>query len=259
MNPAISMNDSGPAGRTANREPIPILVYHQVAAAPPKGTPYRSLLVSPANFARQMAWLAMLGYQGLSMSALQPYLRGERSGKVVGITFDDGYLNNLENALPVLQRHGFSSTCYVVSQLLGRTNLWDAPVGIPQTPLMTAAQLRQWQAGGQEVGAHTRNHARLTALEEAAARTEIVQGKAELEDWLGCTVDHFCYPYGEYTDVHVAIAREAGFHTTTTTAKSRCHAGEDWMQLPRVPVLRRTSRPALWLKLATGYGDKQRR
>ena len=78
--------------------------------------------------------LKLMGYQGLSMSQLQPYLRGEKSGKVVGITFDDGYLNNLTNALPVLQKHGFSSTCYAVSGLLGQTNLWDAKIGIAQTP-----------------------------------------------------------------------------------------------------------------------------
>jgi peptidoglycan/xylan/chitin deacetylase (PgdA/CDA1 family) len=86
---------------TLNRQPIPILVYHQIAGAPPKGSPFRGLYVAPAAFARQMAWLKLLGYKGLSMGALQPYLRGELSGKVVGITFDDGYRNNLTHALPV--------------------------------------------------------------------------------------------------------------------------------------------------------------
>jgi peptidoglycan/xylan/chitin deacetylase (PgdA/CDA1 family) len=95
--------------------PVPILTYHQVAEAPVKGTAFRSLSVAPADFRRQMAFLHGLGYQGLSMTALQPFLKGERQGKVFGITFDDGYLNNLTHALPVLQQYGFSSTCYVVS------------------------------------------------------------------------------------------------------------------------------------------------
>lgn len=113
-------------------------------------------------------WLCfkLLGYEGLSMSGLLPYLRGERHGKVVGITFDDGYLNNLTDALPVLQRQGFSSTCYAVSSLLGKTNEWDRDIGIAQVPLMTVDQLRLWVAsgqevGGQEVGSHPQNHARL--------------------------------------------------------------------------------------------------
>jgi peptidoglycan/xylan/chitin deacetylase (PgdA/CDA1 family) len=140
---------------TANTKPIPILVYHQIDAAPAKGAPFRGLYVSRAAFGRQMALLKLMGYRGLSMTDLQPYLRGEKFGKVVGITFDDGYLNNLTNALPALKKQGFSSTCYVVDGLLGKTNVWDEHIGIAQTPLMTAEQLLQWQAGGQEVGAHT--------------------------------------------------------------------------------------------------------
>jgi peptidoglycan/xylan/chitin deacetylase (PgdA/CDA1 family) len=239
--------------------PIPILTYHQVADAPPKGAPYRSLSVAPADFFRQMQWLSLLGYRGLSMTALLPYLRGERVGKVVGITFDDGYLNNLVHAAPVLQHHGFSATCYAVSQLLGKTNIWDLEAGVAQTPLMDASQLKQWQAQGQEVGAHTRNHARLLKLDRAQSQEEIAGCKRELESLLGVAVDHFCYPYGEFTPEHVAMAKDAGYLTVTTTQRSRCFAGEDFLQLPRVPVARRTTRLALWLKLATRYEDRRRK
>lgn len=244
--------------RTNNLSPIPILVYHQIAPAAPKGTPFRSLSVAPADFARQMGFLKLLGYQGLSMSDLMPYLRGERRGKVFGITFDDGYLNNLTHALPVLQRYGFSSTCYVVSQLMGKTNTWDLKVGIPQVPLMTAEQLRQWGASGQEVGAHTRHHVHLTQLDETACRQEIAQCKSELEEAVGAPVQHFCYPYGEYSAQHMAMAGEAGYVTVTTTQRSRCQAQEDMLQLPRVPVLRTTTRLALWLKVASAYEDRRR-
>jgi peptidoglycan/xylan/chitin deacetylase (PgdA/CDA1 family) len=242
---------------TNNSSPIPILMYHQIAQAPPKGTPFRSLCVAPADFQRQMGFLKLLGYQGLSMGALQPYLRGEREGKVVGITFDDGYLNNLTHALPVLQRHGFSSTCYAVSQLLGQSNVWDREIGIPQVPLMTADQLRQWVAGGQEVGAHTRHHVRLNQLDAAACRDEIALCKAELEAAAGASVTHFCYPYGQYSAAHVTLAREAGYQTVTTTQRGRCHAGADLFELPRITVARRTTRLGLWLKVATAYEDRQ--
>ena len=71
--------------------PIPILTYHQIDKAPPKGTPMRSLYVSKNSFERQMMTLKVLGYKGLSMSELQPYLLGQKQGRVIGITFDDGY------------------------------------------------------------------------------------------------------------------------------------------------------------------------
>ena len=244
---------------TANRQPIPILVYHQIAAAPPKGSPFRSLYVAPEAFARQMEWLKMLGYTGLSMSDLQPYLLGEKCGKVVGITFDDGYQNNLVHALPVLQKQGFSSTCYVVSGLLGKTNVWDESAGIAQTPLMSESEILQWKAAGQEIGSHTHQHIDLTAADDQTCRAEMGLGKTELEVLTDQPVNHFCYPYGRYELKHKAIAGELGFVTATTTARSRCHAQMDLLQLPRVPVLRSTSLPIFWLKIATGYEDRRKK
>ncbi|MFZ3219049.1 MAG: polysaccharide deacetylase family protein [Rhodoferax sp.] len=220
--------------------------------------PYRSLYVAPIDFQRQMALLHRLGFQGLSMSALGPYLSGERCGKVFGITFDDGYLNNLTNALPVLQRYGFSSTCYVVSQQLGRTNIWDREVGIPEVDLMTADQLQLWIAGGQEVGAHTRHHVRLPMQDAAVCRDEIAACKSELETLTGTAVGHFCYPYGAFTPEHEAMVRDAGYLTATTTQRSRCLSGESFTALPRVPVLRSTTRLLLWFKMVSAYEDRRR-
>lgn len=240
------------------RPPIPILTYHQVQAPPPRGVPFRSLVVSPAAFARQMAWLRLLGYQGLCMSALEPYLRGEKTGKVVGITLDDGYANNLAHALPALRKNGFSATCYVVSGQLGGTNAWDHAKGVPPQPLMTVQQLKAWVAGGQEVGGHTRSHIDLLAADDATAREEIAGCKRDLEDALGTPVRHFCYPYGYHRPEHAAMVREAGYATATTTERARTRASDDLFELPRAPMLRTTSLPVLWLKVATGYEDRKR-
>ena len=243
------------ANVTSNVSPIPILVYHQVAEAPKKGAPFRGLYVSPAAFARQMTLLKILGYQGLSMTDLQPYLRGEKTGKVVGITFDDGYLNNLTNALPVLQKQGFSSTCYVVDGLLGQTNVWDAGIGIAQTPLMTAEQLLQWQTGGQEVGAHTKEHVDLLAISELAAWKQIANSKPALQNLLNQPVNHFCYPFGKFDKLHEVMAKQAHYETATTTVRGRVAKATNMLTLPRVPVLRSTSLPVFWLKIATAYED----
>src|SRR6185312_7285680 len=120
----------------------PILMYHNVAEVPdalhPDG---RCLYVTPAAFAAQMGLLARLGWRGVSMSEAMPYLRGEKRGRIAAITFDDGYLDNLENAMPVLRRHGFSPTCYIVNGCIGKHNLWDtAKLGVKK-PMMTVGQL----------------------------------------------------------------------------------------------------------------------
>lgn len=244
---------------TRNPRPIPILVYHQIDEAPPKGQPFRSLYVAPAAFARQMRLLRCLGYKGLSMTDLQPYLSGERTGRVVGITFDDGYLNNLTYALPVLKKHGFSSTCYAVSGLAGKTNLWDKDIGIAQTVLMDAEQMQQWVAGGQEIGSHTRSHIDFLQTGEESCRNEISAGKSDLEHMLCASVMQFCYPYGRYEPTHIEMVRAQNFLTATTTQRSRCHSGTDVLEIPRVPVLRATSLPMFWLKIATAYEDRRRK
>ena len=84
-------------------------MYHQIGEPNPKGTPFRGLTVHPDSFARQMRWMRRLGYRGLSMRDVMPYVRGERQGKVFGVTFDDGYRNVHRNAMPVLSELGFTA------------------------------------------------------------------------------------------------------------------------------------------------------
>lgn len=235
---------------------IPILMYHQIDAPPPRGTPLRGLVVSPASFARQMGLLRCLGYRGCSMRDLEPYLSGQRSGKVVGITFDDGYQNNLTNALPILKKFGFSATCYAVSDQIGGTNHWDQGLVATQ-PLMTADDWRQWVAAGMEVGSHTRTHADLNQLPAAQAHEEISGSKLALESQLGCEIRHFCYPYGRYAAEHCRMVREAGYITATTTRRGRVHVGDDPMQLRRVLVAQATHLLHLTLKLTTPYEDRR--
>lgn len=238
---------------TGSASPIPILTYHQIAEAPPKGTPFRSLCVAPSDFSRQMSMLRRLGYRGLSMADLMPYLHGEKTGKVFGITFDDGYLNNLTHALPVLLANDFTATCYVVSGLVGQTNIWDEAIGIPQVPLMDTTQLRQWIADGQDVGSHTRHHVHLSRLNSLQAYEEIRGCKEDLEKALGVSVNHFCYPYGQFDDSHVQMAQKAGYLTSTTTQKGRYRPGVNLHRLPRITVARRTTRLGLWLRMTFGF------
>jgi peptidoglycan/xylan/chitin deacetylase (PgdA/CDA1 family) len=240
---------------------IPILNYHQIDTLPARGTPFRSLIVSPQSFARQMRFLRLLGYQGLSISSLLPYLqgtKGEWSGKVVGITFDDGYANNLQHALPALQANGFSSTCYIVSNKLGGSNDWDAGTGIASKPLMDAGQLRQWVDGGQEIGSHTLSHADLTALPVEEAEQEISRSRQDLQALLGRPVAHFCYPYGRFSANHVQQVAQAAYLSATTTERGRARLADGLHRLPRVPVLASTSLAQLWLKVATAYEDRRR-
>ena len=220
----------------------------------------RGLVVSPFTFFTHMLALWLCGYRGLSMSQLEPYLQGHRQGRVFGITFDDGYANNLHNALPILQRFGFSSTCYVVVDRIGQTNVWDQHHGIPQVPLMNLPQLQDWMLGGQEVGSHGMTHANLTQLNDTQKAHEITQSRGVLQDLLKPEqgVRHFCYPYGAYDAASVLYAKAAGYSTATTTQRSRVSMAiaPDLIQLPRVLVSRTTTWIHLLLKCFTRYEDR---
>ena len=236
---------------------IPILMYHQTDIAPPSGTPLRGLVVSPGAFFRQMLLLKCLGYQGLSMRNLEPYLQGQRSGRVVGITFDDGYQNNLRYALPVLQRFGFSATCYAVSHMMGMQNSWDLKIGVPQKNLMTQQDWLTWIAAGMDIGSHTRNHTDLNTLSREAAAQEIEGSRAEIQQTLGYDARHFCYPYGRFNETHVAQVRAAGYLSATTTRRGRVTVGDCLFDLRRVLIAHATTPVHLALKILTTYEDQR--
>lgn len=235
---------------------IPILMYHQIDEPPPRGTPLRGLVVAPKSFARQMSFLKLLGYKGLSMRDLEPYLRGEKQGKVVGITFDDGYQNNVRNALPILKRHGFTATCYGVSSMIGGTNSWDHGI-VAEKPLMTLEDWRVWRDAGMDVGSHTRTHADLSTLSAEDARDQIEGSKQELEKSLDCEVRHFCYPYGRFAQEHRLMVQEAGYFSATTTRRGRARHENNMFALKRVLIARATYLLQFALKIVTSYEDKR--
>ncbi|CAM8661078.1 CDA1 Predicted xylanase/chitin deacetylase [Comamonadaceae bacterium] len=235
---------------------IPILMYHQIDEPPPRGTALRGLIVAPSSFAWQMRLLRLMGYKGLSMRDLEPYLRGDQHGKVVGITFDDGYQNNLIQALPVLKSNGFTATCYGVSSMIGGTNAWDEGK-VRQKPLMTQQDWLAWHGAGMDVGSHTQTHANLNELTDEAARRQIVRSKDELQQAIGAEVRHFCYPYGWFRPEHEEMVRNAGYITATSTRRGRAQAGDNPYALNRIMVARATNPLQFFVKIATAYEDKR--
>lgn len=235
---------------------IPILMYHQIDEPPPRGTALRGLIVAPASFAWQMRMLRMLGYKGLSMRDLEPYLRGDQQGKVVGITFDDGYQNNLAYAMPALKANGFTATCYGVSSMVGGTNAWDEGK-VAQKPLMTKNDWLAWHGAGMDVGSHTQTHANLKETPDDAARQQIERSKDELQQMLGAEVRHFCYPYGWFEPKHEKMVYAAGYATATSTNRGRAQAGDNLYALSRIMVARATNPLQFLMKVATAYEDKR--
>ncbi len=235
---------------------IPILMYHSIELMP-RSTVMRGMHVPPRRFKFQMWLLKILGYKGLSIRELQPYLNGTKTGKVVGITFDDGYQNNLKNAAPVLKKYKFSATCYLVSNFIGTSNIWDQSKGITQRPLMSSDEVKEWISLGMDIGAHTQSHVDLKTTNKDIAKNEINFCKAALEKKFNILIMDFCYPFGSFDEATCNIVKKAGYSTATTMLRGRVHRETNLFQLPRVPITFHTLPHLFLIKIFTNYEDKK--
>jgi peptidoglycan/xylan/chitin deacetylase (PgdA/CDA1 family) len=219
---------------------VQILMYHRVGHFPGRVKAHGALYCHLPRFRAQMRLFKVLGYSVVSLDDAAAGLRGELAlpPRPLVLTFDDAYVDFLDNAAPVLKAHGYPATVYAVSGLIGTTSSWDAGVGPEPAPLMNAAQLREVQDLGFTIGSHSKSHLRLAQQDDACILAEARDSKLALEDLLGRRVDHFCYPYGSHDLRAVHAAAEAGYVTGTTCVRGAATPADDPLTLPRKAVSR---------------------
>ena len=208
---------------------LPILTYHHVGPRP-RGARLKGLYVSPRLFEKQVLELKSASFQTTGLETL-PAQRNEL--RRISLTFDDGFRDVFEHALPVLTRNGFQAILYLVSGRIGGTNEWQQRAGDVAEPLMDEAQVRDWLAAGQHIGSHTVTHPWLTRISTEAAREEIAASRKVLQDCFGVAVEHFCYPYGDWNERVRDLVTEAGYQTACTTKTGINSAGQSPFELQR--------------------------
>lgn len=192
---------------------VPALAYHKIADIP-AAAKHRCNYVTPSQFAAQLRLLRTMGFQSISFAQYLAFRRGdaELPNRPILITFDDGYRCNLDFALPLLRRFGFSATVFVVSGQLGGTNEWDT--GEIQDSLLSADEVRGLSAEGFEIQSHTRSHPNLTQINRERALAELRDSRRDLETLTGKPVNIIAYPWGatdgRVESVAVAAGYEAG-------------------------------------------------
>jgi peptidoglycan/xylan/chitin deacetylase (PgdA/CDA1 family) len=169
--------------------------------------------VPPRNFKAQVGLLAARGYRGVTFTEA---VLGEPSGKVVAVTFDDGYSSVHEIARPVLDRHGMPATVFVPTAHMdsGKPMRWegiDKWVGGPHEhellPL-SWEQVRSLAGAGWEIGSHTVSHPHLPALDDTRLRAELAESRQVCAEMTGVDCTSVAFPYGE-SDLRVQRAAEA--------------------------------------------------
>lgn len=204
-------NAYGTIGRMspAARDRVLVLLYHRVSDG------FRdAVTVGVEGFDTQMRWLA----DHCDVVPLEALLTGElpKDGPVVAVTFDDGYLDNYENAAPILLKHGVHATFFVSTDHVAN----NAPFGHDLAklgnglPNMSWDQIREMQAEGLSFGSHTANHVNLAKADADTAREELLKSKAALQKELGLDSVMFAYPFGkrrDFTPERLTQVKAAGY------------------------------------------------
>lgn len=216
---------------------ISILMYHQVGRFPRMDS-HRATYCDEPRFRAQMRMLRRLRVPVLSMSeALDAFEgRAPMPRRAVVLSFDDGYENFREHALPVLDECGFPSIVYPIAGMLGGRAEWLAADGHATPRLMDGAQLRGLAAHRVEVGSHSMHHLRLAQLPPAAQRAQLRESRERLADVLGRPVEHVCYPYGSHDEATLMAAQEAGYRSGVTCQRGAATPSFDVLALPRKAV-----------------------
>lgn len=215
---------------------VPVLMYHRVAKLTPsesRSPLLRDLTVAPERFESQIAELTQRGYVFLTVSEIADALSSRKPlpKKAIAITFDDGYLDNYTDALPILKKYGARATVFMV------TNNLNKPARLAKSHL--AEMLRE----GWTVESHSVSHPNLTQLADGALSSELRDSKSLLENQFGVDVASVAYPAGEFDDRVVEFVQDAGYASAWKKGGGpvRPENAADLYRLPRVRIHGKTS------------------
>jgi peptidoglycan/xylan/chitin deacetylase (PgdA/CDA1 family) len=224
------------AGHTAGGRLV-VLTYHAVSD---HADDHPDQLAVPRElFARQMAWLARLGWPVVPLrDGVAALRRGALAGPVVALTFDDGYASVYTNAFPVLAEHGFPATVFLVPGAMSGAvprDFMPARLG----GLMRWRDAREMLAHGISIGSHGLTHRKLSRLAPDEVTAEVRDSTRAIEDALSVPVREFCYPYGSFdafTPVVEQIVAGFGFDAVCANVAGHNRRPEDARRLRRLRV-----------------------
>ncbi|MDA7902058.1 polysaccharide deacetylase family protein [Mariniblastus sp.] len=222
--------------RTAKQSsgmPLMVLYYHRVADVNPV-----AWSLSNAQFEAHIDWLEKR-FEFISLEEVQNRMRTGNSSPAIHITFDDGYAENCDQALPLLVNKGIPVTYFVTldNVALGNPFCHDQDAGTP-FPVNTVEELRSLSSSGIEIGAHTRHHPSMGGLLHLPEiYDEMVSAKRELEQLVHQPIRYFAFPFGMKPDLShqaAAMARADGIECVVSAYGGYNFPGEDPFHVQRI-------------------------
>jgi peptidoglycan/xylan/chitin deacetylase (PgdA/CDA1 family) len=203
---------------------VPVLTYHRVA--PLSAVGLTDLKVDPANFVSELDALHSDGYHTITQTQLFDALYKDASlpSKPIIISVDDGYVDDVTRILPALERFHMVATFFVIT---GR---------MTEPGFLNAAQIRELDRAGMDVGDHSAHHVDLRLLTPTELRSETAGSRDVLQHVLGHPVYFFAYPFGYYNDAVVSAVKSAGYAMAYTTAGGDTESTTAPLLMPRIHV-----------------------
>jgi peptidoglycan/xylan/chitin deacetylase (PgdA/CDA1 family) len=218
---------------------LPIFMYHHVSES--LGLSEKGLEVFPNEFEQQMRFLFQKGFRCLSLSeVITNWQQGKTQPKrSFVLTFDDGYFDFYENALPILKDFGFTATIFVVVDRIENGN----------KEYLSWQNIKELTDENFIIGSHTLTHPRLCSLQIETITHELFRSKEIIEDKLGKPVSLLAYPYGESNESVQDIASKSGYQAAFGINIRDLSQFNLW----RVPVKKHESKRSFSWKAHGGY------
>lgn len=212
-----------------NQPGVPVLMYHHVGPLPPHPDRIRKdLTVSVADFTAQMDYLKANGFKTLTTQQLYDWTKGgfQMPDKPIILTFDDGYKDTFDNAVPILISRGMSGVFGIITEFPGLPDYasWE--------------QIKAAQQAGMEIVPHTRTHIDLSNRHYSHKdRVSQIQGSFDdIKSHLGTTPAAFIFPYGTYNSDALQILKNSPAKIAFTTHFGLFSVKRDLLLEPRVRV-----------------------
>ena len=225
---------------------IPVLMYHSISNSK------NPLSVSINSFEKQMRFMNQNAFKTTSLCNIENI----KSGKFFIITFDDGYEDVFLNALPILKKYNFTATCFFVSNLIGKYNVWDEDKeNFIKLNLMNNSQISLWIDNNMDVGSHTADHKNLLKLNSNDKKIQINEPKKYFNELFNIDVKTFSYPFGAFDDESFNIVKDNYLFAVTTNRSRYIFNKFNNFKIPRVPVNKKDNIFKFYLKTNTIYED----
>jgi peptidoglycan/xylan/chitin deacetylase (PgdA/CDA1 family) len=219
---------------TRSRVALRILMYHAIGEP---SEPATRFVLPVRSFERQMRLLGALRFNVVRLEDAARALQAgaELPRRAVALTFDDGTQDTRRLALPILERHEYPATAFVVTGAMGGTVDWTEHAGLAGRRIMTWAEALELEPLV-TLQAHTRTHPSLRDLPQPALSDELSGSRRDVEERTGHESRVFAYPYGHYDEAVAGAVAGAGFSAACTVKPGTNQRGTPAYELRRQEV-----------------------